>query len=364
MMVREDDPVAALLEAAAFDASPRGDDPAAWAEVWQALPYQGVAYAAPMLDYQHAYLRGAGWELRDASLVLRTDRRPCGLWPLTLGGPAGSPRLTSAGAAVLAPLFLPGLSPRTVKKICSRAIAFMRALCLEHGLPAPVAEQPADPGLEIWGTSEWHQQLLATGATVSLRHDLYTDLNPDLADIRAGFRKSYRALINAGLRNWNVFVLDQEHAGDTVWSEFRRLHHDAAGRATRGDETWALQYAMLGGGDAFLVGLRDPLDSRLVGAGFFQCTRDEALYAVGAYDRSLFDKPLGHVVQQRAIETMKERGLRWYRIGERHYAQDRPAPTPKQVAIAVFKHGFASHLFCRVEYALPLSDPGNEATSL
>jgi hypothetical protein len=110
---------------------------------------------------------------------------------------------------------------------------------------------------------------------------------------------------------------------------------------------------MLGSGDAFLVGLRDPAAQRLVGAGFFQCTRDEGLYAVGAYDRALFDKPLGHAVQQRAIETMKARGLQWSRIGERQ-----PAPTAKEVAIAAFKQGFASHQFCRHGFALPLVDPG------
>lgn len=350
------DTIYAALKAADLDAVMHCEYPEAWDQVWQSLPYQSVAYSVSMIEYQRTYFRDSGWELYDASLVLRTDGRPCALWPLTLGGPNGSPRITSAGAAVMAPAFTSGLSPRVVKKICARAIAFMRLLCAEQGLAELVVEQGPTPGLVTEGASEWHQQLLAAGATVVLRHDLYADLRPALPDIRASVRKSFRPLINVGLRNWSVFVLDQSNASETVWAEFKQLHCEVSGRITRNDETWAQQHTMLGMGEAFLVGLRDPADQRLVGAGFFQCTRDEGLYAVGAYDRSLFDRPLGHVVQQRAIETMKVLGLRWYCIGERHYPQDQPKPTDKQVTIAAFKQGFASNQFCRFEFRLPVAN--------
>lgn len=114
-----------------------------------------------------------------------------------------------------------------------------------------------------------------------------------------------------------------------------------------------MQFDMLSAGSAFLVGLRDRIDARLVGAGFFQTTRDEGLYAVAAYDRALFEKPLGHVVQQHAIEVMKSRGMSWYHIGNRPYPQDIPSPSDKQLRIAAFKQGFASHHFFRHEFALP-----------
>lgn len=359
------DVVAAALATSQLDACLRSADPAAWDAVWQALPYQGVASAVPMLDYQHAYFRGAGWQLQDISLVLRNDGKPCGLWPLSLGGPvdgdAHGPRLSSAGAAVLAPSFVDGLSPRTVKKLCVRALAFVQSLCAQLALPRPQIEQAANPDAGSASLSEWHQQLMAQGALPAVRHDLYADLQPDLSDIRASFRKSFRPLINVGLRNWSVFVMDHDHAVEPVWAEFKQLHLSVAGRSTRSDDSWALQWAMVVAGRAFLVGLRDPADQHLVGAGFFQCTRDEGLYAVGAYDRTLFDKPLGHVVQQRAIETMKARGLRWYRIGECHYRQDAPPPTAKMVAISAFKQGFASHHFQRVEFSLPRGEASAEA---
>ena len=251
---------------------------------------------------------------------------------------------------MLAPVFVAGLSPRTVKKVCTRALALLQQLCAAHGLPALATQQGIDPTIAAAGMTDWHQQSMAAGAVPTLRHDLYTDLQPALADIRSGFRKSFKPLINVGLRNWQVFVMQQAQADAQTWRTFQALHCEVAGRSTRTDDTWAAQLAMIASDDAFMVGLRDTANQRLVGGGLFQCTRDEAVYAVGAYDRSLFDKPLGHVVQQVAIETMKARGLRWYRIGERHYTQDRPTPSDKLVAISAFKQGFASHQFGRFDF--------------
>ena len=344
--------LAALVVDSGLDAIPRRDDPLGWDDVWENLPYQPVAYSTAMIDYQEAYLRGAGWTVRDASLILRSGGRPCGLWPLTVGGPPGEVCLTSAGAAIMAPTFRMDARPHAVKRIVSSAILFARHFCGESGLPAIVCEQEPFPPLVPYGATEWHRQLLGAGAEVTVKHELYVDLAPDLAAIRANFRKSYKPLINAGLRQWKVFSLIDDNADEAVWAEFKRLHMEVAGRITRSDDTWAQQFAMIAAGQAFLIGLRDPVGGRLVGGGFFQYTRDELRYSVGAYDRAQFEKPLGHVVQQRAIEWMKLRGLRWYRVGQRFYPQESPRPTDKEVSIAIFKQGFASHVLCRYVFRL------------
>jgi FemAB family protein len=346
----------AALAACELDARFRLDDAEGWDRVWQALPYQPVAYSTPMIEYQLEYFGGVGWMLEDVSLVLRNDGHPCGLWPLAMGGPPGEARLSSNGGAVFAPVFVEGLSPRTQKRLCSAVLRLMRRLSEEISSPPPIAQQGIQPSLCCLGATEWHHQCLAVGAHLTTRHELYTDLQPPFSEIRAGFRKSFRPLINVGLKEWSVFDMDHRSATANVWAEFRRLHHAAAGRKTRSDRTWDIQFEMLCAGHAFLVGLRDRYDARLVGAGFFQTTRDEGMYAVAAYDRALFEKPLGHVVQQRAIELMKSRGISWYHIGERPYPQDIPGPSDKQLGIAAFKQGFASHQFCSYRFALPPLD--------
>lgn len=86
--------------------------------------------------------------------------------------------------------------------------------------------------------------------------------------------------------------------------------------------------------------LRSVEDNRMVGSGFFQHSRDEGYYAVAVFDRDLFDKPLGHMVQQIAIDHMKSLGLRWYKLGERPYLHNSKIATEKEVNIAILKKDF------------------------
>lgn len=235
------------------------------------------------------------------------------------------------------PLFRAGLAPRSSKAMISTALRYI------DGLGAVCAFQEwssVDSFRGAHGMGKWHTQRMRSGAAPVLCHELWIDLAPGYEAIKSGLRKSYKSLINSGLKLWEVGVLDREDAG--VWSEFRELHRIVAGRVTRSAARWDMQLRAIGRSAAFLVHLRDP-DGRLVGGGFFCVSRDEGVYAVAAYDRNLFDKPIGHVVQAEAIQEMIKRGIKWYRIGFRPYPANQPAPTAKELAIAEFKEGFASH---------------------
>ena len=343
------------LAHAGLEAVFRTADPGAWEQVWKGLAYQPVSCSGSMIEYQLGYLEGAGWSVEDASLVLLHDRRPCGIWPLTLGG-AGEARISSNGGAVVKPLFLPGLSPRTVKRLITSCLEFIRATAETLGQDNLECLDAEPPHMSSHGISEWHHQWLLAGMEASVGYDLYTDLSLDEAEIRSAFRKSYRPLISSGLRRWEVRMLEARHCPEDAWRAFATLHRAAAGRVTRPESTWLRQLKMIRDGEAMLVYLVDPeAQERMVGGGFFQLTRDEALYAVGAYDRELFEHPLGHVVQAKAIECFKERGLRWHRLGERRYPA---AATPKELTISTFKHGFATHISPRFLLARPAARPG------
>lgn len=348
-----DDWIEAILAASDLDAVRRVHAQGAWRTVWDRLAYQPVAAGQAMLAYQQAYLEGAGQTVHDLSLVLRNDGRPVGILPLCMHKVGDRWALSSMGQAISAPLFVAGLSSRTEKKLAARTLVMLQKMAAELGLDALSTEQPCWPSASPQGAcSEWHQLLMGRGASIIPRHDLFTDLNLDLASIRSSSRKSYRALINVALKSWQSGLMDADVLDAEVWAQFKQLHKDVAGRSTRSDATWQHQWDMITAREAFLITLRDPAQHHLVGGGFFQYTRDEGLYAVGAYDRALFDKPLGHAVQQRAIETLKALGVRWYFLGERHYAQSPHTPTAKEVAISDFKQGFATHHFCRNQFSL------------
>ncbi len=185
---------------------------------------------------------------------------------------------------------------------------------------------------------------MGRGAKSVIAYDLFINLNQDLIKIKSGFRKSYRSLVNSGAKNWTVGILDVPDK--KVWESFQDLHRSVAGRKTRNNETWDIHFNDIVKQQAFLVYLLNK-DGQMDGAGFFNFTKDEGLYSVAAYKRELFDKPLGHVVQYRAIEELKKRGVRWYKLGSRPYATDTPAPSKKEISIGEFKQGFASDIFPR-----------------
>lgn len=332
-----------LLSSSGLSACLRSQTNNQWEDVCSNLAYIPVAYSEISIDYQLSYwagLDGQG-EVADLSLLLFHDNKTCGLWPISVKWEGGAAIIGSNGGELEPPIFIKGLSRKSEGQIVNRCLDFINLLAQKLGV---ASLRCVDGYSGRSSLSTWHHQLFLKGATSNLHHELFVDLNLNLAGIKANIRKSYKSLINRGCEIWNVNIL--QNCCQNVWDEYRDLHYQVSGRITRNMDSWERQHEAIGRGSAFLVYLRDS-DERMVGGGLFYCTRDEGLYAVGAYDRALFDKPLGHVVQYRAIEVMKERGMRWYRIGQRPYKGDLPNPTNKELAIADFKQGFATDLFPR-----------------
>jgi FemAB family protein len=321
----------------------RTSDSRDWAVATAALAYTPVAYSLHSLEYQQAYHSQLGGLWTDLSIALRHDGKAIGIWPLTLSEFGGTASVSSQGLPILPPLFASGTPAKIQKRLISKMLSALEELCVVHNINHWTSHVPFD-GTSAAMVGEWHHQIMANGGRGQLLCDLYVDLSLDIEDIRKHFRKSYKPLISLGLRTWTVQIVS--NSDKAAWHAFKELHKKAAGRITRSDDTWALQLAAIEVGDAFMVALRDH-SGDMVGAGFFAITRHEASYSVGAYNRDLFDKPLGHVVQQAAIEEMKRRGLRWYHIGRRPYPNETPGPSPKELSIGEFKQGFATNFMPR-----------------
>jgi FemAB family protein len=247
-------------------------------------------------------------------------------------------QLSSHEAPVRPPLLCASLPDRVEKRLVSECFELLAALASRLGVTElTTVECPRDGRFGLF-----HQAQMERGARITTTHMLAVDLGLDLESIRGNFRKSFRPLVTKGLATWSSDVVGGTRT--PVWEEFQTLHREVAGRITRGIETWDLQHEALARGEAFLVSLRDKSTRRLVGAGYFNVSRTDGLYSVAAYDRSLFQLPLGHVVQYRAIEHMKSLGLGWYWLGARPFPGDEPVPSEKESQIAAFKQGFATHV--------------------
>lgn len=311
-----------------------------WDETFNSLIYKSVAYSRASLDHRFAYHSGHGGSWQDISLIIYWDNKPVALWPLSMSVKEGYSRLSSQGIPVLPPIFVAACPMISRKRIIKSCLDLAEELSIAAELKLWESGESFTNSL---GMSEWHKESMQRDALCTVSHELYQDLRPDIADIKKSFRKSYKSLIVSGAKIWKVGVLDSGDC-ESVWQEFRDLHLKVSGRVTRCDATWNMQYQDIARQCAFLVWLRDSFGN-MVGGGLFDYTDDEGVYSVGAYDRSLFDKPLGHVVQYRAIEELKKRRVGWYKIGVRAYNSDIPTPTDKEISIGEFKQGFASHFF-------------------
>lgn len=342
------DELYAFIAKAGLTAKLRTEAPTEWRLTSEGIAYNPVAYSEHMIDYMTAYFRGNGSQIEDISLVLLHNNKACGIWPLSLNH-SSIDTVGSNGGSIVPPLFVskfPAKSQKSVTKACLNLISDLSAHYGQERCQSEEAFQASS------GMSEWHLQAMARGATAEIRHDLYVDLSLSMQEIKANFRKSYKSLINEGHKLWNVKILSQSDG--MIWERFRGLHQYTAGRVTRSQISWDTQHKAISDGKAFLVYLED-LGGDIVGGGLFHTSQQEGLYAVGAYDRNLFDRPLGHVVQYFAIEEMKNRGLLWYCIGGRPFQSDVPKPTLKEISIAEFKQGFATNVYTRQKLVLPIS---------
>lgn len=203
------------------------------------------------------------------------------------------------------------------------------------------------------------------GATPYFTHHL--SLLPCSADLKRDVRKSYKSLINWGMKHLTIRVLDQHSISEAAVERFRKLHIQESGRETRSAETWHIQYQQILNGDAFIV--FGELSGELVSAAFFHHSDRYCIYGVSASIRALFDKPLSHSILWTAILHAKQIGCSVFDFGEQlFFAQG--SPSDKELGISVFKRGFGGETVAQLMIVRAFSDTvvvgdmvSNETTS-
>jgi FemAB family protein len=327
-----------IISQSTLDVVFRNENRELWQQVLDDSSYVPVEYMQEVLDFQLAYESGLGTDVSDISIIIKHDKKSCVVWPLFFKMIDGIPHYNTTSKYVLSPLFTAS-TPRKVRKLISKdCISILEKICKATGIGSITTEEVFNNRNEI---SEWHYEMVRAGAVSTVKYELIVDLSLDIEEIKSRFRKSYKSLINSGLRLWQVEILN--HADRNIWNQFKELHFRVAGRLTRSEETWEMHLKCMDIGKAFLVCLRDKMGS-LVGAGFFLLSKTEGYYGVAVYDRLLFSEPLGHVVQYVAIAEMKRLNIPWYKIGVREFKSNMPEPTQKELSIAEFKEGFASQV--------------------
>ena len=314
-----------------------------WDNIFENLNYSPVAYSNMNIDFLHeVYKSKKNVEVTDLSSIVYWDNKPVGLWPFFLFKKDNILTFNFLDGKVLPPILNNEINKNIEKKIIKKIIQFMFMI-------SKIIGQKSWESMDLFnnqlGVSLWHSISMELNQKSNIEYDLYINLDNDYETIKSTFRKSYKSLINSGTKKWNIYILDKKN--DSVWNQFIHLHFLVSGKKTRSDKSWEIHYQSVINKKSFLIYLLDKND-KMVGAGLFNYTSDEGLYAVAAYDRNLSDQPLGHIVQSFAIKELIKRKVKWYKIGPRPYLNSYNKSTEKEINISEFKNGFANFVVPRL----------------
>ncbi|MES2770893.1 MAG: hypothetical protein V4623_02775 [Pseudomonadota bacterium] len=328
------------------------DNEQAWTDLQASLPEQAVGYDHVHCAYQHLYFSSHSSAYQVLDCLLYWQEQVIGIWPLACyqsqDGETKRWQLSShlnGTFGICAPLLIPQLSAKQEKMIARAWLSAVAQLASDFAIESLSFAAP----LGTNNLPHWYHELLTLGAQLSARHSLVAELNLSAAAYQQQLRKSYKGLINQARKLWRSEI---DSRGDRAqFAEFQRLHEQVAGRQTRNASTWEKQYEAIVHGAAYALYLRDA-EQQLVGASLFNCSRDEAYYAVGVYQRELFAQPLAHLNLYEAITFARQQGLHRLILGHRPYPNDQPAPSEKELQIAFFKEGFANQLILQAQLSV------------
>jgi FemAB family protein len=296
-----------------------------------------IFYLKKTLDYYVSYYQEQ--DSYNLSLVFYENKKPVAIFPLFVYG-EDTKIISCNGVEIIEPLFINNIGRKAKKGIESQLVLFILELSKVLNI-----SQCQFTNILRNKLSSWYLYWIEYANLSYITYHMMVDLSLSDEVMRVEFRKSFRPLINKGLREWRVEV--HEKVSSDLFDKFRSLHCEVSGRVTRPIESWNIQQDQINSGEAFLVAVSDEKNN-MVGAGLFTYTQDIGVYSVGAYRRELFDKPIGHPVQMKAIETLKNKGCKWYEIGQKHCQLDMIKPTDKELSISHFKEGFSTNIIPRI----------------
>ena len=276
------------------------------------------------------------------SFVLYEKEEAIGIMPLMVHkDESNNWILSSNGTDIVEPIFKKSLGEKSIKKLESKILNLIFDLCRYLKI-----EKCRFVNMQLFRLSEWYANLLELADETFTGHFLFIDLSLSIEEIKSRVRRSIKSIINKGLRDWSIQV--HEKPTNELFERFRLLHQEVAGKSTRPLKSWNMQKFQIECKESFLVTASDDKNC-LVGAGLFAYSENLAEYMSAAYKRELFNKPFSHAVQMKAIETLKNKKIKWYELGQKYLTIDKnknPA-TKKELSIVHFKEAFATHTLAR-----------------
>ncbi len=194
------------------------------------------------------------------------------------------------------------------------------------------------------------QELFNQKGQPSVRLAAIQDLKLNEDDLHKQLRQSYKSLVNQGNKEIKFTYVTKSSPDEEMFRNFQAFHKKVAGRQTRPEESWNIQYEMIKAGTAELI-MGEMPEYGLVSSALFTDFGDMTTYAVAVYNRELFDKPLAHASVYNGMLRAKSRGQRIFNLGTIPSYSDK---IEKEYNIGKFKKGFCRALSSNLEWSIAL----------
>jgi hypothetical protein len=294
------------------------------------IPYR---YEAIPHLYYAAYFFDSKFAVENFEAEIFHSGVKVGLCPLTVNDSDRS--ITSGGEPILFPFTIFPIESEIHHCL---QLAFVK--CILEVTRELEFSPPAFQEYEMTLSRSLDNSIRILGAAVNSREVYKKNCAPDLDELWRDIRKSSKSLINRGLKELKVdCVTGFDNLG--IFEEFRSLHKFVSGRVTRNDKTWEVQKCEFKQGMAFISAVTQ--GDKLVGGSYIPHNGNSALYAVNASDRAKTEYNLGHLGMWVTIKHLNSIGIRDFRLGHLEVGANSHA-TEKEISIAQFKRGYASHL--------------------
>ena len=179
--------------------------------------------------------------------------------------------------------------------------------------------------------------------------EAFVDLNQTEDLIRTNVRKSFKSLINWGITNLKMVIINKSNPNKEIFDSFKHFHVKVSGRQTRSDYSWELQFKAIKNERAYLI--LGYYMGELVSGAYNLYGSDVAYYGVAVNDRELMAKnlPIGHAVLFKSILYAKEIGLKKFILGTIEKTSD-----IKINDILKYKKGFTNTLESKIKHLIQL----------
>ena len=293
------------------------------------------SYLPNLIAYQKFY---SGKIEKDLSFVIVQSNNILAICPLFLELYGNNKTFTNSGEYLRSPIIKSDLNIKYKNKIEKECFNKIDELAKKYNVKKTMFL--LDPLPE----NHKYNYLMKYGYLDTSINTSIMDLTKNKEEMWSSLRNSYKSLINNGKKKYEVIIVDAEKTDYKAHNLYKELHHKTAGRITRCQETWDLQYEMLKDDNAMLIGLKD--FDMFVAFSYFSHHNGKACYGSSSDDPDYkTDIPLEHTIIWSAIEYYKKRNFKLLEIGWQSFGkQIFDHPSQKYINLSFFKRGFGGEI--------------------